>query len=99
MHTPKEAEAARVRALSALQRGTWVRPERVTVRGYLEDEWLPVFLCRWGGLEQAAASMGNTVGDEDTERQLQALHDARGPIAVRDPAGPGQAPPARGSTG
>lgn len=39
--TRKEAEAARVRALSALQRGTWVRPERVTVREFLEDEWLP----------------------------------------------------------
>lgn len=39
--TRKEAEAARVRALSALQRGTWVRPERVTLREFLEDEWLP----------------------------------------------------------
>jgi integrase len=39
--TRKEAEAARVRALSALQNGTWVRPERVTVREFLEDEWLP----------------------------------------------------------
>src|SRR5687768_11071172 len=39
--TRKEAEAARVRALSALQTGTWVRPERVTVREFLEEEWLP----------------------------------------------------------
>jgi integrase len=39
--TRKEAEAARVEALSALRSGTWVRPERVTVREYLEDEWLP----------------------------------------------------------
>lgn len=39
--TRKEAEAARVRALSALQNSTWVRPERVTVREFLEDEWLP----------------------------------------------------------
>ncbi len=39
--TRKEAEAARVRALSTLQNGTWVRPERVTVREFLEDEWLP----------------------------------------------------------
>jgi hypothetical protein len=30
--TRKEAEAARVRALGTLQNGTWVRPERVTVR-------------------------------------------------------------------
>src|SRR4051794_32560079 len=39
--TRKEAEAARIKALSALQNGTWVRPERVTVREFLEDEWLP----------------------------------------------------------
>jgi integrase len=39
--TRKEAEAARVRALGTLQNGTWVRPERVTVRQFLEDEWLP----------------------------------------------------------
>ncbi|MEX2659057.1 MAG: site-specific integrase, partial [Acidimicrobiales bacterium] len=39
--TRKEAEAARVRSLGALQSGTWVRPERVTVREFLEDEWLP----------------------------------------------------------
>ncbi len=40
--TRKEAEAARVRALSTLQNGTWVRPERVTVREFFEDEWLPI---------------------------------------------------------
>ncbi|MDP9418887.1 MAG: site-specific integrase [Actinomycetota bacterium] len=39
--TRKEAEAARIAALAALQNGTWVRAERVTVREYLEDEWLP----------------------------------------------------------
>jgi integrase len=39
--TRKEAEAARIKALSSLQNGTWVRPERVTVREFLEDEWLP----------------------------------------------------------
>ena len=39
--TRNEAEAARVRALGTLQNGTWVRPERVTVREFLEDEWLP----------------------------------------------------------
>jgi integrase len=39
--TRKEAEAARVKALGTLQNGTWVQPERVTVREFLEDEWLP----------------------------------------------------------
>ncbi|HSH60865.1 MAG TPA: Arm DNA-binding domain-containing protein, partial [Acidimicrobiales bacterium] len=39
--TRKEAEAARIAALAGLQNGTWVRAERVTVREYLEDEWLP----------------------------------------------------------
>lgn len=39
--TRKEAEAARIKALGTLQNGTWVRPERVTVREFLEDEWLP----------------------------------------------------------
>jgi len=32
--TRKEAEAARIKALSTLQNGTWVRPERVTVREF-----------------------------------------------------------------
>jgi hypothetical protein len=35
--TRKDADDARVRALSALQNGTWVRPERVTVREFLEN--------------------------------------------------------------
>jgi len=39
--TRREAEAARVEALASLRAGTWVRPERVTVREFLEDEWLP----------------------------------------------------------
>jgi hypothetical protein len=39
--TRKEAEAARIKALGTLQNGTWVQPERVTVREFLEDEWLP----------------------------------------------------------
>lgn len=39
--TRKEADAARVRALGTLQNRTCVRPERVTVREFLEDEWLP----------------------------------------------------------
>lgn len=39
--TRREAEAARVEALAALRAGTWVRPERVTVREFLDDEWLP----------------------------------------------------------
>lgn len=30
--TRRDAEAARIAAMSSLQKGTWVRPERVTVR-------------------------------------------------------------------
>lgn len=39
--TRREAEAARVTALAAVANGTWVRPERLTVRDFLVDEWLP----------------------------------------------------------
>jgi integrase len=39
--TRREAEAARIEALAAMRAGTWVRPERVTVREFLQDEWLP----------------------------------------------------------
>ena len=39
--TRREAEAARVEALNAIQTGTFVRPERITVAGFLLEEWLP----------------------------------------------------------
>ncbi len=39
--TRKEAEAARVAVLNSINNGTFVRPERITVRQFLEDEWLP----------------------------------------------------------
>lgn len=39
--TRREAEAARVAALASVANGTWVRPERLTVRDFLVDEWLP----------------------------------------------------------
>ncbi len=42
--TRREAEAARVEALNSMRSGTWVRPERVSVREFLEDEWLPTQL-------------------------------------------------------
>ncbi len=42
--TRKEAEGARVEALNAVRSGTWVRPERVTVREFIEGEWLPTQL-------------------------------------------------------
>ncbi len=42
--TRKEAEAARVEALNAMRSGAWVRPERVSVREFLEEEWLPTQL-------------------------------------------------------
>jgi hypothetical protein len=39
--TKREAEAARVEILGRLQRGEYVTPNQLTVRGFLEDEWLP----------------------------------------------------------
>lgn len=39
--TRREAEAAQVLAMAAVEQGTWVRPERLTVRDFLIDEWLP----------------------------------------------------------
>ncbi|HEV2069502.1 MAG TPA: Arm DNA-binding domain-containing protein [Acidimicrobiales bacterium] len=39
--TRREAEAARVEVLNSLNSGAFVRPDRVTVREFLEDEWLP----------------------------------------------------------
>ena len=38
--TRRGAEAP-VANLSRLQRGSYVEPSKLTVRGYLEDEWLP----------------------------------------------------------
>jgi integrase len=39
--TRREAETARVEAHAAMGNGTWVRPERITLRQYLLEEWLP----------------------------------------------------------
>jgi integrase len=39
--TRREAEGARVEALASMSNGTWVRPERITVRDFMVDEWLP----------------------------------------------------------
>ena len=39
--TQAEAHAARVELLAAIQDGTFVQPERVTVAKFLTDEWLP----------------------------------------------------------
>ena len=39
--TKREAEDARVEILADLQRGEHVSPDKVTVRAFLEDEWLP----------------------------------------------------------
>ena len=39
--TRKQAEAARIEALATINNGTWVEPGRLTVREFLEDEWLP----------------------------------------------------------
>jgi hypothetical protein len=38
--TRREAEAARVEVLNSVNSGAFVRPDRVTVREFLEDEWL-----------------------------------------------------------
>ena len=39
--TRREAEAARVEAMNAVQTGMFVRPARITVARFLLDEWLP----------------------------------------------------------
>jgi integrase len=39
--TRREAEAAQVEVLSAVQTGNFVRPERITLADFLVDEWLP----------------------------------------------------------
>jgi hypothetical protein len=39
--TRREAEAARIEILANLQRGEHAPPDKVTVRAFLEDEWLP----------------------------------------------------------
>lgn len=39
--TRREAEAARVEVLNTIRTGTFVRPERITLGQFLEDEWLP----------------------------------------------------------
>lgn len=39
--TRREAEAARIQAMNAVQTGMFVRPERITLARFLLDEWLP----------------------------------------------------------
>ena len=39
--TQAEAADARLKLLSSVKDGTFVQPERITVRQFLEDEWLP----------------------------------------------------------
>jgi integrase len=39
--TRREAETARVEVLNSINSGAFVRPDRVTVREFLEGEWLP----------------------------------------------------------
>ena len=39
--TRRHAEGARVEVLNAIRTGTFVRPERITLGQFLEDEWLP----------------------------------------------------------
>ncbi|MGI8755211.1 MAG: tyrosine-type recombinase/integrase [Acidimicrobiales bacterium] len=39
--TRRDAEAARAEALAAMNTGTFVRPERLSLRDFLVDEWLP----------------------------------------------------------
>jgi len=40
-HTQREAEDARIAAMNAKATGTYVKAERVSVREFLVDEWLP----------------------------------------------------------
>jgi len=39
--TQADAAAARLKLLSSIQDGTFVQPERITLRQFLEEEWLP----------------------------------------------------------
>ncbi len=39
--TRREAEAAQIAVLNAVNTGTFVRPERITLGGFLVEEWLP----------------------------------------------------------
>jgi hypothetical protein len=39
--TQRAAEDARIEALSALAKGTYVKAERISLADYLNDEWLP----------------------------------------------------------
>ncbi len=44
--TKRDAERARTELLSRLDHGTYVSPDRRTVGGYLEDDWLPAVKAR-----------------------------------------------------
>jgi integrase len=39
--TKREAEAARVRALNAIETGTYIKPDKLSVAHFLLEEWLP----------------------------------------------------------
>lgn len=44
--TKRDAEDARVRLLSALQRGEHTEPSRLTLAAFLEDRWMPATRTR-----------------------------------------------------
>ena len=52
----KEAEAARIEILANLQRGEHITPDKVTLRAFLENEWLPAMHGNLGRRPMRATS-------------------------------------------
>ena len=75
--TKREAEDARVRILADLQRGEHVSPDKVTVRAFLEDEWLPAMRpsLRLSTYESYKLDVRRVV-ERIGERRLQSLTPA-----------------------
>jgi integrase len=75
--TKAEAEDARVRILADLQRGEHVPPDKLTVRAFLEDEWLPAMgpSLRPSTFQGYALDVRRAV-EQIGERRLQSLTPA-----------------------
>jgi hypothetical protein len=70
----REAEDARVRILADLQSGSHVSPDKLTVRVFLEDEWLPAMgpSLRTSTFESYELNV-RRVADRIGEQRLQSL--------------------------
>jgi integrase len=85
--TKRDAEAARVEILSRLQRGEYVAPDKLDVRGFLEDEWLPAvraslrpstFESYELNVERVASRIGSTRLQQLTPAALNRLYGELG---------------------